>query len=128
MRRTSLNPQKPKGAAPIVFVPSKDVTLLFCVEFHELIAVTKRELNPIRHLDKHIDSLCKATVFSLLEAKRVYCQIKIGNVDMDKVAVTSNHGLYRFILMPFDLQNASGTFQSSIELVLSSVNLKMACV
>lgn len=60
-------------------------------------------------MDKGIDYLGDAAVFSTLDANSGYWQMEIGECDRDKFLFTSYHGRYRFIGMPFGLRNAPGT-------------------
>lgn len=61
-------------------------------------------------MDECIDSLGSDAVFSTVDANREYWQVKIENEDWYKTVISSYHGIYRFELMPFELQNASSTF------------------
>lgn len=79
-------------------------------------------------MDERIDSLGEATVFSTLDANGSYWQIEIEKSDRDKTAFTSPHGLYRFIRMPFGLRNAPGTFQRTMDVILSTVKWQFALV
>lgn len=60
-------------------------------------------------------------IFTTLDANSGYWQIEITEKDKNKTSVTSHHGLYRFVIMPFGLKNALGTFQRVIDVILSTV-------
>lgn len=79
-------------------------------------------------MDKCIDSLGKATVFSTFDANNWYWQVEIDEKQRDKTAFTTQHGLYRFIRMSFVFRNAPGTFQRKMDGILSSVNWQFALV
>lgn len=106
----------------------KGETLRFCVHYRKLNAVTKRDFYPISLMDKCIDSLCKATVFSTLDANSAYWYIEIDDAEKKKTAITSNHGLFRFVRIPFKLQNAPETFQRTMDMISSCVKRQIVLV
>lgn len=79
-----IKPAQIEWAAPIVFDPSKGETLQFCIHYRKRIPVIKQDSSQIPRMDKCIDPLSKATVFSTLNNNKVYLQtelimqIKIG--------------------------------------------------
>lgn len=62
----------------------------------------------------------------MIDAKRGYWHIEIKGADQDNTAFTSPHGLCCFIRMRFSLQNDTGTFQRTMDVVLSGVKWKLA--
>lgn len=60
--------------ALIIFVPNKDVTLQFCVDFHNFNAVSRRDYYAITQMKECLDLPGKVTVFSILDADSRYCQ------------------------------------------------------
>lgn len=113
--------EQTKWAAQIVFALKKDGAIDFCVDYCQLHAATKRGLYPIHEMNESIDSLGKAKIFSTLVAKRGYWQIEIEEADRGKPVFSSHYGLYRSICMPFGLRKAPGTFQSTMDVILSIV-------
>lgn len=80
-------------------------------------------------MDKCIDSLDKAAIFSTLEEDdSEYWQVEIDKADYDESAFTSHHRLYRFIRMPFGLRIATGTYQRTMEVKLFVVKWQIALV
>lgn len=73
-------------------------------------------------------TLGQTTVFSTLDASSGYWQAGIDDVDKEKNAFTSHHGLYRFVHMPFGLHNAPRTIPPTMNLILSSVKWQFALV
>ena len=59
-------------ASPVVFVPKKDGTMRFCVDYRELNAVTVCDFYPLPRMDEYIDSLGDATVFTTLDCNSGY--------------------------------------------------------
>lgn len=88
----------------------------------------KRGLYTIPRMDKCINSLGEAIIFSILGANNGNLQIKINAPDRDKTAFVYHGGLYRFERMPFGLQNALSTFQRTIDVILFTVRRQFALV
>ena len=108
-------------ASPVVFVPKKDGTMGFCVDYRKLNAVTVRDSYPLPCRDECIDSLSHATFFTTLDCNSGYQQVEIAEVERDKTTFASHSGLYRFLSMPFSLKNAPATFQRAVDIILSRV-------
>ena len=123
-----IEPSSSEWASPVVFVPKKDGTLRFCVDYRRLNAVTKRDAYPLPRMDECIDSLGEATIFSTLDCNSGYWQIEIDDRDKDKTTFTSHSGLFRFLRMPFGLRNAPATFQRAVDIILSKVKWQFALV
>lgn len=77
-------------------------------------------------MDECIDSLVDAIIFSTLYVNCGYWQLEIDKSDPDKKTFTSHHGFYRFRRIPFGLKNVPGTFQRSIDVILSTVKWQYA--
>lgn len=77
-------------------------------------------------MDEWIDLPGKVTVFMTLDANRRYWQIAIDVADKDKTPFASHYGLFRFVGILFGLHNAPDTFQSTMDVILSSVKWKFA--
>ena len=100
-------------ASRVVFVPKKDGTMRFCVDYRKLNSVTVRDSHPLPRMDECLDSLSNATVFITLDCKNGYWQGEIAEEDRDKTTFASHSRLYRFLRMLFGLKNAPATFQRS---------------
>lgn len=79
-------------------------------------------------MDKYIDSFGKATVFETLNANSGFRQVELARPDLEKAAFTSHHGHFRFIRTTSDLRKAPGTFQRTINVILSALEWKFALV
>ncbi|KAG7669555.1 hypothetical protein KSW81_007707 [Nannochloris sp. 'desiccata'] len=105
-----IRPSKSPWAAPVLFVPKKDGTLRFCVDYRGLNKVTIRDEHALPIPEDQIRRLHGAKVFSKIDLHSGYYQIAVAGEDVTKTAFTTTFGLYEFLVMPFGLSNAPATF------------------
>jgi hypothetical protein len=91
-------------------VEKKDKELLLCVDYHPLNAVTIKNKYPLPRIDILFDKLAGAQVFSKIDLRFDYHQIKIHVEDIPKTTFTTRYGLFKYLVMSFGLTNASAHF------------------
>jgi hypothetical protein len=100
-----------------LFVEKKDKELRLCVDYRPLNAVTIKNKCPLPHIDILFDQLAGAQVFSKIDLRSGYHQIKIRVEDTHKTTFTTRYGLFEYLVMSFGLTNALAHFMYLMNVV-----------
>ena len=90
----------------IVLVPKKDGSVRFCIDYHKVNAVTRRDAYPLPRIDDMLSG---------------YWQVELAEQDKKKTAFCTQDGLFEFNVLPFGLCNGPATFQRLMDLVLTGL-------
>jgi hypothetical protein len=101
-----IRPSSSPWGCPTIFVKKKDQTLRICVDYKPLNEVTIKNKYPLPRIDILFDQLTGARVFSKIDLKSGYHQIRIRPKDIPKTAFTTRYGLFEYLVMSFELTNA----------------------
>jgi hypothetical protein len=110
-------PSSSLWGAPVIFVPKKDGTQRLCVDYHTLNEVTIKNKYPLPRIDDLFDQLRGACVFSKINLRLGYHQLKVRECDIPKTAFVLRYGLYEFTVMSFRLTNAPTYFMYMVNKV-----------
>jgi hypothetical protein len=103
-------PSSSPWGAPVFFVPKKDGTQRLCVDYRALNEVTVKNKYPLVRIDDLFDQLCGACVFSKINIRSGYHQLKVPECDIPMTAFFLRYGLYEYMVMTFRLTNAPTYF------------------
>ena len=111
--RPSISP----WGAQVLFVKKKDGTLRLCVDYRQLNKMTVKNNYPLPRIDDLFDQSKGASVFSKIDLRYGYHQLRIKDADVHKMAFRMQYGHYEFLVMPFGLTNAPVAFMDLLNRV-----------
>jgi hypothetical protein len=112
MKKGYIHPSMLPWGAPVLFVKKKDRTLRLCINFRQLNKVTVKNKYPLSRIDDLFDQLKDAKIFSKIDLRSGYHQVRIRDEDINKTAFRTRYGHYYFTVVPFGLSNALVVFMS----------------
>ncbi|KAK1681488.1 hypothetical protein QYE76_042336 [Lolium multiflorum] len=107
-----IRPSASPWRSPVLFVDKKDGASRLCTDYRKLNDVTIKNKYPLPKIEDLFDQLTGAVVFSKIDLKTGYHQLKIRALDIPKTAFTTRYGLYEYNVMSFGLTNAPAYFMN----------------
>ena len=107
-----IRPSSSPWGAPVLLVENKDGSLRMVVDYHALNEVTIKNKYPLPMINDLFEQLQAAKVFSKIDLRSGYHQLKIREQDIPKTTFTRRYGLYEYTVMSFGLTNTPAYFMN----------------
>jgi hypothetical protein len=101
-----IHPSSSPWGAPVLFMEKKDGTQWMRVDYWSLNEVTIKNKYPLPQIEDLFDQMKGASVFSKIDLRSWYHQLKIRESDIPKTTFHTRYGLYECTVMSFGLTNA----------------------
>jgi hypothetical protein len=112
-----IRPSTSPWAAPVLFMEKKDGTKRMCIDYRSLNEVTVKNKYPLPRIEDLFDQLRGVDVFSKIDLRSGYHQLRIRSSDILKTTFITKYGLYEFTVMSFSLTNAPAYFMYLMNIV-----------
>jgi hypothetical protein len=96
--------------APAFFVKKKDGSLRLCIDYRQLNNMSIKNKYPLSRIDDLFDQLRGATIFSKIDLRYGYHQVRIKYEDIHKTMFRTRYVHYEFVVVPFGLTNVPTNF------------------
>ena len=105
-----IRPSTSPWGTPVLFSKKKDKTLPLCIDYRQLNRVTIKNRYPLPRIDDLFDQLRGARVYSKIDLRTGYHQLRVRETDIPKTAFRTHYEHFEFTVMPFGLTNALVAF------------------
>ncbi|GJZ34257.1 retrovirus-related pol polyprotein from transposon 17.6 [Tanacetum coccineum] len=109
-----IRPSTSPWGAPVLFVEKKDGSFRMCINYRELNKLTVKNRYPLPRIEDLFDQLQGSSVYSKIDLRSGYHQLRVKDKDIPKTAFRIRYGHYEFHVMPFGLTNAPAKIAKSL--------------
>ena len=98
----------------MLFVKKKDGSMQMCIDYRKLNKMTIKNRYPLPMIDDLLHQLQEAHVFSKINLRSDYHQVRVREEDISKTVFKTRYGHYEFLVMSFELTNAPTVFMDTM--------------
>ncbi|GKC60808.1 putative reverse transcriptase domain-containing protein [Tanacetum coccineum] len=110
LNKRFIRPSSSPCGASVLFIKKKDGSFRMSIDYKELNKLTVKKRYPLLRIDDLFDQLQGSSVYSKIDLRSGYHQLRVGEEDIPKTVFQTRYGHYEFQVMPFDLTNALAVF------------------
>ncbi|CEL54634.1 Retrotransposable element Tf2 155 kDa protein type 2 OS=Schizosaccharomyces pombe (strain 972 / ATCC 24843) GN=Tf2-7 PE=4 SV=1 [Rhizoctonia solani AG-1 IB] len=121
LKAGKIRPSKSPISSPVMFVPKKDGSRRLVVDYRKLNSRSKKNVYPLPRPDDLMSKLRGAKIFTKLDLRWGYNNVRVKEGDEWKTAFRTKYGLFETLVMPFGLSGAPGAFQAMMNEVFQDL-------
>ena len=114
LKKGHIQPSKSPYGAPVLLIRKKDNALRMCIDYRTLNQITIKNRYPLPRIDDLLDQISGSVIFTKIDLKTGYYQIRVKAEDVPKTAFRTRFGHFEYLVMPLGLTNVPTTFMKAM--------------